>query len=51
MSDRLNTPPARWDGHCCPNDPRCDHSLMDDDEFDRWMSTPLTDEQAEELVR
>ncbi len=35
----------RW-GTCCPRDPECDHSLMDNDELARWMDTPLDEVQA-----
>lgn len=43
MDDR--TPRQRW-GTCCPYDPACDHSYLDDEELSRWMDTPITDAQA-----
>lgn len=43
------TPRERW-GTCCPHDPECDHSLLDDDALVRWMETPITDAQAVEVV-
>lgn len=42
------TPFQRW-GTCCPHDPECDHSFMDQEDLRRWMTTPITDEQAERL--
>jgi hypothetical protein len=42
------SPRQRW-GTCCPFDPRCEHSYMDDRELARWMDSPLTDEQAREI--
>ena len=36
------TPRERW-GTCCPNDPNCDHSFMDDAELTRHMDTPMGD--------
>jgi hypothetical protein len=34
------TPRQRW-GTCCPNDPACEHSFMDDAALARYMDTPL----------
>lgn len=39
------SPRQRW-GTCCPNDPECDHSLMDVDILARYMDTPLSDLEA-----
>lgn len=43
------TPRERW-GTCCPFDPRCDHSYLDNDELLRWMDTPITDDRADEVT-
>lgn len=47
--DRPLSPTQRW-GTCCPFDPECDHSFMDDRELDRWMRTPITDEHANQIA-
>lgn len=47
--DKL-TPRQRW-GTCCPNDPECDHSYLDDTFLIRHMDTPLSDFEAEMVVR
>ena len=44
------SPSQRWDGHCCPNDPECEHSYLDMDDLTRWMGTPLTDAEAAEIA-
>lgn len=42
------TPRERW-GTCCPGDPECEHSFMDEWELDRWLDTPIPDVVAEGL--
>lgn len=49
MSTDKRTPIERW-GTCCPHDPECDHSFIADVELRRHLSTPITDEEAEELT-
>ena len=44
------SPSQRWDGHCCPADPECEHSFLDMDDLTRWMDTPLTDAEAAEIA-
>lgn len=41
----LRTPRERW-GTCCPYDPECDHSYLDDIALTNWMDTPIDDEEA-----
>ena len=43
------SPIERW-GTCCPFDPECHHSFMDDIELDRWMERPLSDAEAETVA-
>ena len=43
----MRTPLERW-GTCCPSDPECDHSFMDERECSDWMRTPISDEVAAE---
>lgn len=47
--DKL-TPLQRW-GACCPDDPECDHSHLDDGFLKRHMNTPLSDFEAELVTR
>lgn len=42
------TPVERW-GTCCPFDPKCDHSFLDEAELYAWLRRPLTDREAREL--
>lgn len=42
------TPRQRW-GTCCPFDPECEHSYLDDLALTRWMDTPITDDQAKDV--
>ena len=42
----LLSPRQRW-GTCCPHDPECEHSFLDDAELTRWMDTPICDGEAE----
>jgi hypothetical protein len=42
----LLSPRQRW-GTCCPHDPECEHSFLDDTELSRWMDTPICDGEAE----
>lgn len=44
------SPRWRW-GTCCPSDPRCEHSLMDDAALTLWMDTPITNEEARKVER
>lgn len=44
------TPRQRW-GTCCPHDPECDHSYLDNDELTRWMDTKISDADAAEMAR
>lgn len=46
---RGTTPRQRW-GTCCPRDPACDHSYLDNDALTRWMDSPLSDELAAEFL-
>ncbi len=46
MTDSLS-PRQRW-GTCCPFDPQCEHSFMDNDVLTRWMDTPITCTQTRE---
>lgn len=44
----MRSPRERW-GTCCPSDPECEHSLIEDHrELTRVMDTPITDEDAAE---
>lgn len=43
------SPRQRW-GTCCPFDPECEHSFMDDDVLANWMDAPITDEKATAIV-
>lgn len=36
------TPIERW-GTCCPFDPECEHSFLDEADLRRWMDSPLSD--------
>jgi hypothetical protein len=42
------SPRERW-GTCCPFDPECEHSFLDNDDLTRWMDTPLSDDEAEQF--
>jgi hypothetical protein len=44
----LRTPRERW-GTCCPHDPYCDHSFLDDAALAYHLDTPITDADAAEL--
>lgn len=46
----LMSPRQRW-GTCCPWDPECEHSFLDDADLSRWMDTPICDGEAEEFHR
>ena len=43
------TPRERW-GTCCPFDPRCEHSYLDDAALARHMDTPFVDADDPEDV-
>ena len=43
------TPRQRW-GTCCPSDPECEHSFMDDEALTEWMDSPISDTAARALV-
>lgn len=43
------SPRQRW-GTCCPYDPECEHSFLDDAALTRWMDTPISDEVAYEYA-
>lgn len=45
---RSRTPRQRW-GTCCPYDPECDHSFIENEALTRWMDSPITDEEVERL--
>lgn len=45
----MKTPRERW-GTCCPSDPECEHSFLDDAELARWMDKPISDEEAYEVA-
>lgn len=45
----MRSPRQRW-GTCCPFDPECEHSFIEDlDDLTRWMDTPISDDQAREI--
>jgi hypothetical protein len=39
------SPRQRW-GTCCPFDPACDHSYLDDAALARWFDSPITNRHA-----
>lgn len=48
MSDLL-TPRQRW-GTCCPFDPACEHSFMDENELEAWLDTPIDHATACDVI-
>lgn len=45
----MRSPRQRW-GTCCPYDPECEHSYLDDVGLDRWLDTPISDDRARQVV-
>ena len=42
------SPDERW-GTCCPFDPECEHSFLNEDALDEHLCTPISDDEAAAL--